>query len=87
MKPVTMFVTSWCPYCKKALVMMQELQSENSAFANIEINVVDEELEPDKSKNFDYYYVPTYYIGTEKIHEGAASKDIISRVFNKAMLD
>ena len=34
---------------------------------------------------FDYFYVPTFYVGTEKLHEGVPSKEAIERVFAAAV--
>ena len=85
MKTVNMFITSWCPYCDKALLLMEELKKENAAFAKIDFNIIDEELQPEFSSRFDYYYVPTYYLDNTKLHEGAVSKDILINIFNKAL--
>lgn len=85
MKPVLMFVTEWCPYCKKALNWMDDIKKQNPAFTDIEIKIIDEELQPDVAKQYTYYYVPTYYVDGIKVHEGAASKDIINKVFEAAI--
>lgn len=85
MKPVIMFVTEWCPYCKKALNWMEDIQKQNPAFTDIEIKIIDEELQPDIAKQYTYYYVPTYYVDGVKVHEGAASKEIISKVLEAAI--
>lgn len=79
-----MFVTSWCPYCHRALSWMDELQQENPDFRNLNIKVVDEEKEPGIAKQYDYYYVPTYYLDGIKVHEGAATKAIIQEIFQKS---
>lgn len=84
MKPVTMFITEWCPYCKKALAWMEDIKKQNPKYADIEIKIIDEELQPDTAKQYTYYYVPTYYVDGVKVHEGAASKDIVIGVFEKA---
>ena len=46
--------------------------------------MVDENIHPEIAAQYDYYYVPTYYVGDEKVHEGAASKEKIERVFELA---
>jgi thioredoxin 1 len=79
MKPVLMFVTEWCPY------WMDDIQKQNPAFTDIEIKIIDEELEPDIAKQYTYYYVPTYYVDGVKVHEGVASKNIITKVFEAAI--
>ncbi|MFL0246322.1 glutaredoxin family protein [Candidatus Clostridium stratigraminis] len=84
MKPVTMFITDWCPHCKRALSWIDELRNENPKYASIEVKVIDEERQPEIAKKYDYYYVPTYYIDKTKIFEGGTTKDVIRRVFEKA---
>lgn len=85
MKTLTMFVTSWCPYCRQALSIMDKLRKENPKYQDIEINIIDEELEPEIADSYNYYYVPTYFIDNEKLHEGAASEEIVKKVFEKAI--
>lgn len=80
-----MFVTEWCPYCKKALTWMENIKKQNPEYSGIEVKIIDEELQPDIAKQYTYYYVPTYYIDGVKVHEGVASKDIISDIFEKAL--
>lgn len=87
MKTVNMFITDWCPYCKQALNWMEELKKENSKYASVEVKVIDEESQPEIAKQYDYYYVPTYYVGETKVHEGVPSKDTIKNVFEQAMND
>ncbi|MCB2292329.1 thioredoxin family protein [Clostridium algoriphilum] len=84
MKPVIMFVTEWCPYCKKALAFMENIKKQNPEYAGIEVKIIDEELQPDIAKQYNYYYVPTYYVDGVKVHEGVASKSIINLIFQKA---
>lgn len=87
MKSVLMFVLKSCPYCKEALSWMKELQNENAKFSDVEVKIIDEGLEPEVADKYDYYYVPTYYIDGVKIHEGAATKEIVRKVFEKASKD
>ena len=85
MKKITMFTMASCPYCVEALRWMDELFTENAAYKMLEIKKIDELVEPDIAEQYDYYYVPTYYVGDRKMHEGAASLDKIRRVFDTAM--
>lgn len=85
MKPVLMFILKSCPYCQQALSWMEELKKENPQYLNIEINIIDEGERPEEANRYDYYYVPTYYIAGDKVHEGAATKDIVRGVFEKAI--
>ncbi len=84
MKQITMFVTSWCPYCRKARNLMEELYKENPAYKNLNLKIIDEEMNPDIAKQYNYYYVPTYYVDSDKIHEGVPTKEAIKTVFELA---
>lgn len=85
MKNVLMFIQASCPYCKQALNWMEELKKENTNYSEVEINIIDELVEPRKANEFDYYYVPTYYVNEVKVHEGAATKEKVKAVFEKAL--
>ena len=74
-----------CPYCKQALSWMDTLFAENIRYKETEIEIIDESLRPDIANQYDYYYVPTYYVGGEKLHEGAASQAIVRHVFDAAL--
>ncbi len=84
MKPVFMFITDWCPYCKQAYSIIDDLKNTNPEYANIEVKVIDEERQPEIAKQYDYYYVPTFYVNGVKVHEGVPSKEIIHKVFEEA---
>ncbi len=85
MKDVLMFMTSWCPYCKKASQMIDQLRSENQEYKDVEIVMIDEDKDRKYADSFDYYRVPTFYVDGEKIHEGAADIENIRKVFEKAI--
>ena len=34
---------------------------------------------------YDYYYVPTFYLGQEKLHEGGIYKDEVVEVLRRAL--
>jgi len=84
MKTVNVLITTWCPHCKRAISWIEELKNENPKFAQIEVKIIDEELHPEISKQYDYYYVPTYYVDGTKIYEGGTTKEIVRLVFEKA---
>ncbi len=72
-----------CPYCKQAMKWMEELKSENAEYAGIDVTIIDEKKQPEISDQYDYYYVPTYFIDGNKVHEGAASKEKVESVFKQ----
>jgi thioredoxin 1 len=84
MKDVQLFIQKSCPFCKQALSWMNELKSENPDYSEVAVTIIDENEQPELANQYDYYYVPTYYVSGTKVHEGAASKSIVKEVFEKA---
>ncbi|MDF2869082.1 MAG: glutaredoxin [Anaerocolumna sp.] len=85
MKNIIMFETSWCPHCHRAHGFLEELLKDNPAYKDVQIQYIDEELHPDIAKQYDYYYVPTFYVDSVKIHEGAVTKDSVDTVLVEAL--
>lgn len=85
MKQVKMMILDSCPHCKRALMMMEELKEENPAYANIAIEVIEEQKEEEKTKGYDYWYVPTFFVNEVKIHEGAPTRKGLEKVFSEAL--
>lgn len=84
MKPVLrLFVMPSCPYCKQVLNWMEELRAEDPRYEGVELTTINEKLQPDVANQYDYYYVPTYFIDQTKVHEGAASKEKVRKVFDQ----
>lgn len=84
MKNVTMFMSPTCPHCRRALGWMQELCEENPRFKEVRVKQIDENKEAALAEKYDYYYIPTYYVGEEKLHEGVPSKEAIKKVYEAA---
>ena len=84
MPKVTMFILETCPYCIKARKINEKLLKEEQ-FRDIEIELVDEKKQAALADTFDYYYVPSYYLGREKLHEGAAEEADVRAAFERAL--
>jgi glutaredoxin len=84
MKEIKMFMMGTCPHCRRALELMEEIFIEHPEYRDIPIKKIDENLESDYANKFDYYYVPTFFVGNAKVHEGIPSKDDIRKVFLEA---
>ena len=65
---------------------MDEVFKSDVKYTEIPLKIIDEVEEPDLANTFDYYFVPTYYIDDEKVHEGAATFEIVKKVFDDALL-
>ena len=82
MKKITMFMLEKCPYCIAAKSWMDELMSENETYRKLEIEFIDERKNPEIANKHDYFYVPAYFSEGKKLHEGAASLEIVKGVFD-----
>ena len=83
MKNIKLIVLEYCPYCKQALSYIEELKQEDSKYENIKIEIIDEQKEKEKTLNFEYYYVPTFYLDDIKYYEGIVTKEIIKNLFDE----
>ena len=66
---LTAFILSSCPYCLQASELIEELYAEHPEFSRIGIDYVDEAKEPELAERYDYYRVPSFFSGEEKLYE------------------
>ena len=85
MKPIVMIILETCPHCNNAKRWMEELKAENPQYKELRIEMIDEQLHPEVTKTYSYYYVPTYYVDGVKVHEGVPTKEIVRSVFERAL--
>ena len=69
MKTLTMFYLDDCGYCAKAKKALEERYQENPKYAEIPINKIEESQHPEIADQYDYYAVPTFFDGKEKLFE------------------
>lgn len=84
-KQIRMVVLHGCPHCKRAAEMISELEREHPEYARVSIEVIEETEEPEKIKEYDFYYVPAFFVDGKKIHEGVPTIGIIEKVFEAAL--
>lgn len=83
-----MFYLDDCGYCLKARQALDELFAENSAYASVPLRRIEESREPALADTYDYYAVPSFFIGKDKLfeaHIGMRYEDIKAAV--RACLD
>jgi len=85
MKELTLFMLPRCPHCKLAIKCQEELMAEHPEYQNIKITMIDEAKESALAEQYDYYYVPAYFVGKEKLFEGHAEKADVEAVFKKVL--
>ena len=77
-----LFYLENCPYCKQARKWMQELYNENPRYQEIPIEMIEESEQSEVADAYDYYYVPRFFEGKKKLHDGAATKEVIQKIFD-----
>lgn len=77
-----LFILEHCPHCRRARDWMKQLCEENPIYKDIPIELIDEAKEVELAESYDYYYVPCFFDGDQKLHEGVASKQIIKDIFD-----
>lgn len=84
MKKVVLFHFEGCPFCRFARRWVREAREENPALEAVEIEMIDEQLHPAVARQYDYYYVPCFYVDGKKVHEGACTKGKVVRILESA---
>ncbi len=69
MKKLLWFYLENCPYCRAARRALDELIAENPAYAAVDIEWVEESEDPVLADQYDYYYVPTFFLDGRKLSE------------------
>lgn len=85
MKQVKYFYLKDCPYCRKADDYIASLCRLNPDYAQIPIERIEESEQPGLAAQYDYYYVPTFYVAGQKLHEGAATLEMVKSVLDAAL--
>ena len=85
MKPVKMMMLDSCPYCQQALNMIETLKQKNPRFQAVSIELIEESREPEKTQGYDYWYVPTFFVGGDKLHEGVPTLEKVEAVLDAAL--
>jgi len=85
MPKLDLFILESCPYCIRARKYLEELRQEDPKYQTIEINLIDERKERALANSYDYYLVPTFYLGKTKLYEGVMTKADVKNVLDKAL--
>jgi glutaredoxin len=78
-----LFYLNYCPYCKKALSLLEILQRDNPDYAKIEVEKIEESENKQLASSYDYYLVPSFFIGKRKVFEGAMNKEDVKKVLDE----
>ena len=69
MKDVLMFYLADCPYCVKAFRALEELYEKKPELRDVKITMIEESQQPELADRYDYYAVPSFFVGGEKLFE------------------
>ena len=80
-KHVKMMMLDTCPHCRRAFEMMDQLKSEHPEYCDVDVEVIEETKEPQKTEGYDYWYVPTYFVDDVKVHEGVPTIQAVDHMY------
>ena len=69
MKEALMFYLEDCGYCHKAMRALEELYAAEPSYRRVPVRKIEESREPELADRYDYYAVPTFFVGGRKIFE------------------
>lgn len=88
---VKMFVLPGCPYCKMADKLIKQIVTNNPEYSDIKIDKINELTNRKIVKDYDYYYVPAFFYGEEKLYEAspndteAIMKENLEKMYEKLL--
>ena len=85
MKEVLMMLLPDCPYCHQAEEMLEQLMERDPRYRQVPIRRVAESAQPEFAATLDYFYVPTFFVGGEKMMEGVPSLYQVRNVLEAAL--
>ncbi len=84
MRELTLFYFDECPHCQNAFRWQEELFQAHPEYREVPLKLINEKKEPALADRYDYWLVPTYYLGGKKLHEGVTDKALIEDAFRTA---
>lgn len=86
MKPILISVREDSPYCRETLLWMEELKKENHKYLSLNISFFKDGLQSGVTEDaYELSFVPTIYVGGTKVHQGTVTKDMLQKIFDKAL--
>ncbi len=85
MKRVKLFYLQHCPFCKKAFRYIEEAKARHPELADLEIELIEESEQAEVANRYDYYYVPTFYVDEQKVHEGGIFAEEVEQILLSAL--
>ncbi len=71
MQKLTIFYLEYCPYCRNARRALEELREQDASLSSVSVEWIEEEQNPAIAEQYNYYRVPSIFIGNRKIYEAS----------------
>ena len=87
MKNLTVMYLANCPYCRSARKALDALLEENAEYRKVPLTWIEESEQPALSDSYDYWRVPSIFMGEEKLFEAdpADTFDSLKAAFSEAL--
>lgn len=91
MEKIKMFYMTGCPYCRQAFRAIDELVRNSPEFAEVQVECVEENQDPELAAKYNYYHVPSMFIGGDKLYEAEPGESYetckaqVKRVFEASL--
>ncbi len=82
---ITYFYLANCPHCRNADRIIQEIVAEDSKYAGVTFEKIEESQNKALADSYDYWYVPCFYLGKQKLMEGVPTKEKIQAAMDMAL--
>ena len=84
MKSVKLFYLEGCPYCQKTRKDLEMLM-QDEIYSQVQIEWIEESVEAELANQYDYYYVPCFYVDDVKMKEGVLHLSDVKEVLDAAV--
>ena len=87
MKNLTVMYLANCPYCRSARKALDALLEENAEYRKVPLTWIEESEQPALADSYDYWRVPSIFMGEEKLFEAdpADTYDSLKAAFSEAL--
>ncbi len=85
MSTLTLYHFEGCPACGHAKEWIKELQAEKPELSAVKVEQVDVYKTPGFRPPAPFQYVPTFFLGKQKLLEGAVTKDKIEQMLRQTL--
>lgn len=85
MNTLILFKSGECDYCRMAEKFLDQLVQENPRYRDIVIQIVDEDENLALSSQYDYTFVPAFFMNGKLVGEGMLSREKIQEILDTAL--